>query len=343
MLVDDSAVVRALTRRWLDADPRVEVVRVSVDGEQALKDIAICQPDVVILDVEMPRMDGLAALPGLRKAAPGARVIMASTLTSRGATTTIKALQLGAADYIAKPEATALGAADAYRRDLIDKIVALGERSVGAVKAQAGPIRLRPQVGRGIKPAVLVVAASTGGPAALQAFFTPIASRINVPTLIVQHMPATFMSIFAAKLGESIGRACREARDGEPLGPASFLMAAGDRHLRIARAAAGCVVRLDQEPPVNFCRPAADPLFESAAAAYGQRVLAIVLTGMGHDGRAGSAKIVGAGGRVAVQDEASSIVWGMPGSIAAAGYAEAVEPIEQLGALTLGILNGDAA
>ena len=167
-------------------------------------------------------------------------------------------------------------------------------------------------------PAALLVAASTGGPTALPAFLAPIANRIDAPILIVQHMPAAFTPVFAEKLESAIGKHCREAREGDTLAPGTMLLAPGDKHMRVARVPAGRMIHLDQGEPVNYCRPAADPLFETAAAAFGSRLLCVVLTGMGHDGRAGAGKIVEAGGRVIVQDESSSVVWGMPGAVAQA-------------------------
>jgi two-component system chemotaxis response regulator CheB len=176
---------------------------------------------------------------------------------------------------------------------------------------------------------VLVIAASTGGPSALPVFLSGIARRIDAPILIVQHMPATFTPVFAEKLESVIGKRCREAVDGDVLAPGSVFLAPGDKHMRIE--------------PVNFCRPAADPLFESAAAAFGNRVLGVVLTGMGHDGRDGSGQVVKAGGRIIAQDESTSVVWGMPGAVATAGYAEAVKPLKDLGPLALRMMNGEAA
>ncbi len=346
MVVDDSAVVRGLTRRWLDADPRIEIVQMCSNGAQAVAEAGQFKPDVMLLDVEMPQLDGLAALPELRKAAPDMRIIMASTLTAKGASTTIRALSLGAADYIAKPEASGLSNAEAYRRDLIDKIIALGGKRLSqpapGMRAAPAAFSLRPPARRpAVRPSMLVIASSTGGPAALHAFLAPIAQRIQQPILIVQHMPAAFTAVFAAKLGEQVGKPCREAVDGQPIANGDLLLAPGDFHMRIARSGSGHIVKLDKGDPVNFCRPAADPLFDSAAAAFGQRVQAVVLTGMGSDGRAGSGKIVDAGGRVFVQDEATSVVWGMPGAVAMAGYAEAVKPLSELSVITLSAMNGE--
>ena len=344
MLVDDSAIVRGFMRRWIDEDPRVELVKACSDGQQAVNDAANVRPDVIVLDIEMPNMDGLTALPQLRKAAPDARIVMASTLTAAGATQTVKALALGASDFIAKPQASAMGSVDSYRRDLIEKIVALGERAGPRLNAApSAPIKLRPRQLHTSPPAALLVAASTGGPTALPAFLAPIARRIDAPILIVQHMPAAFTPVFAEKLEAAIGKHCREAREGDVLANGTVLLAPGDKHMRVARVPAGRMIHLDQGEPVNYCRPAADPLFETAAAAYGSRLLCVVLTGMGHDGRAGSGKVVEAGGRVIVQDEATSVVWGMPGSVAQAGHAEAVKPLKELSQLALRMMNGEAA
>ncbi len=345
MLVDDSAIVRGFMRRWIDEDPRSELVKACSDGAQAVAEAANIRPDVIVLDIEMPHMDGLSALPRLRKAAPDARIVMASTLTAAGATQTVKALALGATDFIAKPQASAFGSVDSYRRELVEKIVALGERagvcSIASAPSAAIPLRPRPLIAT--PPAALLVAASTGGPTALPAFLAPIARRIDAPILIVQHMPASFTPVFAEKLETAIGKHCREAQEGDTLSSGTVLLAPGDKHMRIARCPAGRMIHIDQGDPVNYCRPAADPLFETAAATFGSRLLCVVLTGMGHDGRAGAGKIVEAGGRVIVQDEATSVVWGMPGAIAQAGYAEAVKPLKELSQLALHIMSGEAA
>ena len=345
MLVDDSAIVRGFMRRWIDEDARVDLVKVCADGQQAVAEAATTKPDVIVLDIEMPNMDGLTALPHLRRLAPDARIIMASTLTTQGAQQTVKALSLGAADFIAKPQANAMGGVDTYRRDLIDKIVVLGQRH-GTSRpgvAASRPFGLRPRPAIVAPSSVLVIAASTGGPSALPVFLSGIARRIEAPILIVQHMPATFTPVFAEKLESVIGKRCREAVDGDALAPGSVFLAPGDKHMRIARGPAGRIVTLDRGEPVNFCRPAADPLFESAAAAFGNRVLGVVLTGMGRDGRDGAGQVVKAGGRIIAQDESTSVVWGMPGAVATAGYAEAVKPLKDLGPLALRMTNGEAA
>lgn len=342
MLVDDSAIARGFMRRWIEEEPQVELVKVCSDAAQAIAEVARMRPDVIVLDIEMPNMDGLAALPHLRKLAPHARIVMASTLTPAGAQQTVKALSLGAADFITKPQSSAVGGVDSYRRDLIDKIIALGPRLTLRHPSSA-TCTLRPRAAVHCPAAVMVVAASTGGPSALPTFLGPIARRIDAPILIVQHMPATFTALFAEKIEACIGKRCREAVDGDVLAPGSVYIAPGDQQMRIARSPAGRIVTLDRSAPVNFCRPAADPLFESAAAAFGNRVLGVVLTGMGHDGRDGAGHIVKAGGRMLVQDEASSVVWGMPGAIAQAGLAEAIKPLRDLASAALRMMNGEAA
>jgi two-component system chemotaxis response regulator CheB len=246
MLVDDSAIVRGFMRRWIEEEPRVELVKVCSDGAQAVAEVANIRPDVIVLDIEMPNMDGLTALPHLRKLAPQAKIVMASTLTSAGAHQTVKALSLGAADFIAKPQASAMGAVDSYRRELIDKIIALGPRVPSrAGAASPAPVALRTRLAAVGHPSVMVVAASTGGPGALPVFLGQIARHIDVPILIVQHMPATFTPVFAEKLESAIGKRCREAVDGDVLAPGSVYLAPGDYHMRIARSPSGRIVTLD--------------------------------------------------------------------------------------------------
>ena len=342
MIVDDSAVVRGLTRRWLGAEAGIELARVCADGEQAVREISCCRPDVVLLDIDMPRLDGLATLTLLRQAAPDARIIIASRLIGPGATATVRALQLGAADCFVKPPETEFAAADDYRRDLIAKILALGSGRRTPPQTPP-PLSLRSPPLTRVKPSVLVVAASTGGPQALQSFLAPIARRISAPILIVQHMPERLIPIFAERLTTVLGKLCRLPEEGEDLISGSVFIAPGDRCMRILRCGGGMIVSLDRENWTSGSGRAADPLFESAAAACGSRLFGVVLTGMGEDGKNGCAKIVASGGSVAVQDEASSVVWGMAGSVAQSGYAEAVRPLAELSSLTLNRMNGDAA
>jgi two-component system chemotaxis response regulator CheB len=340
LIADHSAIVRGFMRRWIEDDQRIELVKACGESGEAIVETGRLHPDVIVLDADMPGMDGLSTLPHLRKAAPHARIVIASVLSPVGAAAAMKALGAGACDFIAKPEASAVGSVETYRRELIEKIIALGEHH--PLRPQSGiSLRRKPQTC--CPGSLLVIAAATGGPAALQTFLTPIARRIEAPILIVQHMPAKFTPAFAEKLEQATGKHCREARDGDTLAPGAMLLAPGDHHLRVARCPAGRMVHIDKGAPVHFCRPAADPLFESAAAAFGPRVVGVVLTGIGRDGCEGSARIVAAGGRVIVQDEATSVVWGMPGAVAMAGHAEAVKPLRDLSSLALKMMNGDGA
>jgi two-component system chemotaxis response regulator CheB len=360
LIVDDSAVVRGMTARWLGAEEGLEVAGLAHDGEHCVKEAERLQPDVIVLDVEMPRLSGLEALPKLRAVAPGARVVMASTLTRRGGETTIKALAAGAADYIAKPETSGLGGAEAYRRDLVLKIRGLGHarrRAATPISAEAAlrapalpPLAPTPQASvalathRAKRPDLLVVGSSTGGPQALQVFLSGLlgspARRPSLPILIVQHMPPTFTAILAEHIANVLKIDCREARNNDPVRAGEILIAPGDFHMRVARTTSGLCVRLDQGAAVSYCRPAVDPLFESAAEVTDGRVLGVVLTGMGADGRDGSRRVVQLGGRVLVQDEASSVVWGMPGAVAKAGLASAIEPLDRIGFVTQKAIEG---
>lgn len=345
MIADDSVVVRGLLQRWLSSDPGIEIVAVAGDGRQAVDMAAKHLPDVIVLDIEMPRMSGLEALPHLMALTPKPKVVMSSTLTTRGADVTMRALDLGAADYLAKPQATHLGGADAFRNELIAKVLHLGRaaqirRSCAATAHPAAPAQApapkeaaepyRPIAPRRVD--VVAVAASTGGPPALKAFIEALGPDFRTPVLIVQHMPATFTPILADHLGRQAGREAREAVDGEPITPGAVLIAPGGKHLTVKRSGARMIAHLDEDPPENWCRPAADKLFRSVAEAYGANALAVVLTGMGHDGLAGARAMAERGAPILAQDEASSVVWGMPGAIADAKLASLVAPVQSIAA-----------
>lgn len=335
MFVDDSAIARGFMRRWIEEDHRLELVKVCADGLQAIAEAGALRPDVIVIDMEMPGLDGLATLTQIRRAAPSARIVMAATGSNTCAAATVKALTMGASDFIAKPEASSLGGVDKFRRELIEKIVALGPHHA------PHPFKLRAKPEPACTPAAMLVAAATGGAGALQTFLAPIARRIDAPILIVEHMPKGYTKLLAEWLEQSIGKRCREAVDGDVLAPGTILLAPGGHHMRVARCPAGRMVHLDLGDPIEACRPAADALFESAALAFGPRLLAVVLSGMGRDGCAGARRIAEAGGRVIVQDEASSCVWEMPGAVAMDGYAEAVKPVKELSQLALRLMNGD--
>lgn len=338
LIIDDSAVVRGLVARWIEADPRLEVAATCADGEQGVRRAGELQPDLVVLDIEMPRMDGLTALPLLLKAAPRARVVMASTLTRKGAEVTMRALSLGAADYAPKPEAGRVSGAETYRTELLQKLVALsprqGVRSPAVAAAPAArPVstaKAAPRGGLAPKPALIAIGSSTGGPQALRDVMSAVPRDARVPIVIAQHMPKLFTAILAEHLSKC-GVPAAEAKHGETLRPGRAYLAPGDWHFTIKASGGALVAELDQSEPVNFCRPAVDPLFASCAKAVGRGVLAVVLTGMGHDGRDGARLVRDAGGHVIAQDQATSVVWGMPGSVAEAGLADMILPLKDIG------------
>jgi two-component system chemotaxis response regulator CheB len=342
MLVDDSAVVRGMVSRWLATEPGIGIVASCLNGKIALDTIDKAQPDIVILDIEMPEMDGLTALPQIVKRAPNARVIMASTLTLRNAEVTMRALAMGATDTIAKPSSVSTpDAGEAFRRELVLKIRGLGARRTSlsplaaappgfapAAPAAGGPIKLRPY--SKVRPGILCIGSSTGGPQALNAVFAALPSRLGVPIVVTQHMPPTFTQILAKHLGAASNRPACEAANGMALAPDHVYVAPGDKHLLLRREEARTVCVLTNDPPENFCRPAVDPMFRSAARAFGAETFCVVLTGMGADGRNGAQAVADAGGATIVQDEATSVVWGMPGAVAQAGMASGVFPLNSI-------------
>jgi two-component system, chemotaxis family, protein-glutamate methylesterase/glutaminase len=351
LVVDDSAVIRGLITRILESDPELAVVGSVGNGQQAIATLRRTNVDIVVLDIEMPVMDGLTALPLMLEAAPHARIIMASTLTKRNAQISLKALQAGAADYVAKPTSTAeIQAGQDFRRELVDKVKALGaagrkRRAERGGEAAAADLPFRPPAGAArparhptvaLRPAaqrppeVIAIGSSTGGPQALMTALARFPTSIRLPILITQHMPATFTSILAEHLARASGWPTAEAVEGEPVRAGRIYVAPGDFHMKVATENGARVLRLTKEPPENFCRPAVDPMFRSVAQAFGAGVLAVVLTGMGSDGAKGARTIVDAGGAVIAQDEATSVVWGMPGAAANAGVCSAVLPLPEL-------------
>lgn len=339
LICDDSAVVREALARLLESDPEIQVVARAGNGQAALDVFARSRADVVLLDVEMPVMDGLTALPLLLRASPGVRVIIASTLTYKGAAVALRALRNGAVDYVAKPGIRDMEG-DGFRRELLAKVK--GHASIRRAAPSAScTFLLRPA---GQTPRLLAVASSTGGPRALFDLFHGLSARgaLPVPTVVTQHMPPTFTPILAEHLARAGGLPCAEAQDGEMLQPGAIRLAPGDRHLLVRRTAGGLQARLSDGPPENFCRPSADPMLRSAGEACDGRVLVMMLTGMGRDGLAGTRAVVEAGGTALAQDEASSVVWGMPGSVARAGLCHAVLPVPRLAARALELLPGAA-
>jgi two-component system chemotaxis response regulator CheB len=365
MVVDDSVVIRGMISRWIASEPDMVVAASLRTGLEAVNQIDRINPDVAVLDIEMPELDGIAALPKLLAKKRNLVVIMASTLTRRNAEISFKALSLGAADYIPKPESTREpAAADIFHHDLIQKIRALGTkaRRVGQVSpihptapavlpvqelkprgtaARPTTIAAPAALAGGAQPArrafssqtprVLVIGSSTGGPQALMALVTELGPVIDrCPVLITQHMPPTFTTILAEHLARSSRRPAHEAVDGEIVKPGQIYLAPGGRHMRVTRHGADVAIALDNGPPVNFCKPAVDPLFTSAIEIWQGGTLAVILTGMGSDGMRGGKDIVAAGGSVIAQDEATSVVWGMPGAAANAGICAAILPLNQI-------------
>lgn len=329
-IVDDSVVVRGLLSQWVRAEPDMELVVSASDGQQALDKIANVDADVCILDIEMPVMGGLEALPKLLQRRPDLRVIIASTLSSRGGDITMRALDMGASDYVTKPEATKLGGAAAYRDELLQKIrgLAARRRAMGVAPPitprPAGPIR------RQVRPRAVFVCSSTGGPPALRTFLSGLGSGWRTPVFIVQHMPAAFTKALAEHLAKTTGLRVVEAAHGGRVEDGVVYLAPGGFHLTVAGTSSLAATELDQGPEENYCRPAGDKLLRSAANVYGAEAVAVILTGMGHDGREGARALAAKGGLIMAQDEASSVVWGMPGAVAEAGLARLVRPVQGL-------------
>ncbi len=376
MIVDDAVVVRGLVSRWVDAEPDLKIVASLRTGQDALDELERTDPEVVLLDVEMPVLDGMAALPLLLQKRPNLAIIMVSTVTRRNAEVTLKALTLGAADYVPKPETNhEVTTSETFRHDLIEKIRHIGWRRRGRKYVPPTPRQpasaLRPQkpftveglVADGnvhalqapqpqseIKlrafapaiPRVLLIGASTGGPQALSTILAAIGRVIDrAPVLITQHMPPTFTTILSEHLTRISGRPACEAVEGEPILAGKIYVAPGGRHLRVARVNGTAVARIDNGPAINFCKPAVDPLFASAAKVWGSWNLAVILTGMGADGTEGAGEIVAAGGNVLAQDEASSVVWGMPGAVAHAGHCAAILPLDRIAGKITRLFCGD--
>jgi len=361
MLVDDAVVVRGLFARWVEAEPDLEVVATLRTGRDAVNQLERVDPDVVVLDVDMPELDGIAALPLLLEKKRDLVVIMASTLTRRNAEISLRALSLGAADYIPKPGSNReVSASTAFRRDLIEKIRQLGLRAKRlrhGIKARVSrPVKSAPSIAPAAEeitplrlrqmpltpPRVLVIGASTGGPQALNRLVVQIDSVIQrAPVLITQHMPPTFTAVLAEHLARVSKFPVREASDGEEVNAGAIYLAPGGMHMKVERRDGTAVIAIDDGPMVNFCKPAVDPLFASAAQVWGNKVLALVLTGMGSDGLAGAKEIVAAGGHVIAQDEETSVVWGMPGQVTNAGLCSAVLPLPEIGGRITRLFTGE--
>lgn len=361
MVVDDSAVIRGLITRSLETDPEVKVVASVGDGKQAVSQIGRTGVDVVVLDIEMPVMDGMTALPLLLEASSSTKVIMASTLTERNADISLKAMEFGASDYVAKPTSTReISTGQDFKTELLSKVKVLGtqarrdpkRRSGGAAAGRSvrpttpvvgvrrtaggveivnrgGEVKLRPMP-TAFRPQLLAIGSSTGGPQALFQVLRAV-GKIKVPIILTQHMPKTFTTILAEHITRQCGITAVEAVDGMPLQAGRVHLAPGDYHMVVEGKPGAATLRLNQNPPENFCRPSVDPMLRSVVSVFGGRVLVAILTGMGQDGMLGCRQIVNAGGAVFAQDEATSVVWGMPGAVAVAGLCAKILPVEKIG------------
>lgn len=343
LVVDDSVVIRRLVTQALEEDAEIAVVGTAANGSIALQRIPQCNPDLLTLDIEMPVMDGLETLRRLRRVYPQVRVIMFSTLTERGAAVTLEALTLGASDYVTK--ASNEGSLDRslarLREDLIPKIkqffILPGQSRAAATPelAQfhaASPLwPSKPAAQSAMtRPRVVAIGVSTGGPAALGAILPQLPAGFPLPILIVQHMPPLFTRFLAERLCSSCPLSVKEAGEGDLVAPGHILIAPGDFHMKVIGNGSGARVHLDQLPPQNSCRPAVDALFSSIGQAYGGAVVGVILTGMGQDGLRGVEILKAQGAAILAQDEASSVVWGMPGAVANAGLADCILPLDKI-------------
>jgi two-component system chemotaxis response regulator CheB len=356
LVVDDSVVVRRLIVDALSGAPDIMVAGTAANGLLAQAKIDQLKPDVVTMDIEMPQMDGIAAVKELRKRDRHLPVIMFSTLSDAGASATLEALAAGATDYVTKPSNVGSIAESiaAVREQLVPKIRSLTRRARPVVRT-AGPVRpaaadhrppsavvpsrvpaaparpsVPPRPGPRGRVDVLAVGSSTGGPDALALVLTALPTDLAVPIVVTQHMPPVFTRMFAERLNRSTPLRVVEAADGMELTPATVYIAPGDRHLVLQRRGTVTVTQLSGAAPENSCRPAVDVMFRSVAALYGAAVCAAVLTGMGQDGRGGAKMLRDAGAEVLAQDEATSVVWGMPGAVVAAGLATEILPIDKI-------------
>jgi len=333
MVVDDSVVIRRLVTQALEQDPMIEVVGSASNGAIGLRRIPEYQPDVITLDIEMPDMNGIEMLRRIRKDAPHLRVIMFSTLTERGGAVTLEALALGADDYVTKVsnEGSLDRSLSRLKEEMIPRIKQFFNLPVTAPRPETTPVRVRMPSGRAMaattirqRPKVLVIGVSTGGPAALGAILPSMPKDFPLPILVVQHMPPLFTRLLAERLDATCKLKVKEAAEGEAVEAGTILIAPGDYHMKVASTGNGMKICLDQSPRQNSCRPAVDALFASAAEIYGGAVVAVILTGMGQDGLLGVEALRTKGASILAQDEASSVVWGMPGAVVNAGLADRV-------------------
>jgi two-component system chemotaxis response regulator CheB len=361
LVVDDSAVIRGFFSRFIEAAGGLKVVGSAANGELALSFLEKNEVDVVLLDIEMPVMDGITALPKILQKDPNIGVIMASSLTKENAALVMKCLQMGATECLAKPTSAEMQGSTLFQDTLAIKARAAGTaarrkrgrnkplRSFDAASPAAKPaaadapprtVSLRPPQIAPRPPEVIAIGSSTGGPQALTTFFTDLKGPLRQPIFITQHMPPTFTAILADNIARHAGIVCREAKDGEVVTPGTAYVAPGNFHMTVKGQSGSLRIALNQEPPENFCRPSVDPMLRSLVEAYGPRILSVIFTGMGADGLKGCQRVVEAGGTVVAQDEASSVVWGMPGAVAMAGICTHVLPLDRMAAAVRDLSEG---
>ena len=369
VIVDDSSVVLSIFERTINKEPDMVVTAMADDGIKAIETMQEQQDaDIVTLDIEMPNMDGITALPELLKIAPNIPIVIASTLTQRNADTSLKALSLGARDYIAKPSAQGevLVSAEEFQKELVQKIRIWATKCRKArglpmptppaeatqnikktpsanTELQAAIQEFQTTTHSGSKPQILAIGSSTGGPQALFQFFKDLEQNIDIPVVITQHMPATFTPILCEHIERQSGWKAKEGKQGDRLEKNTIYMAPGDYHMLIEGTAEAPSIKLTQTDPVNFCRPAVDPMLESLIDIYGANILTVILTGMGKDGLEGCRLVKKSGGNIIAQDEETSIVWGMPGAVATDGICSHVLPLEEIGTKVTTLLTGEVS
>jgi len=331
LLVDDSAVVRGLFKKLLESDSDIRVVGAVTNGLNAIEYFRTADADVVLLDLEMPKMDGLTALPKLLKIKPTLKVIIVSSLSTHGSRQTLNALELGALDYLPKP--TASTALSQLKDDLILKIKTLYGISESKVKSSVSQMPQARALSRP-NPEIIVIGSSTGGPNALNEFFSALPISCDLPILVVQHIPKNFSDALAERISVAAKRPCFVAKEGMNIERGNIYLAPGDYHMYAVKSGESIKLKLDQAPEVNYCRPAVDPMFQSTSRIYGAKTLGIVFTGMGSDGAKGALEVKNSGGIVIAQDEESSVVWGMPGAVVNEKAADYILPLNKIAEAT---------
>lgn len=356
MLVDDSAVIRGLIARTLEAEKDIRIVSSVSNGEMAVNSVAKNEPDVIVLDIEMPVMDGITALPLILEKKPDVKVLICSTLSSKGADVSLRALELGATACLVKPTSTSeIGGSQSFQQELLRLVQTLGRKerrsvaplsgadSAGSVGVSSDHVRVQKSSTFSLKdkltvyngkPSIIAIGSSTGGP---QALFEVMKSfkGIHLPVVVTQHMPKTFTTLLAKHIETNCGIPCFEGEEGMSLQKGHAYIAPGGFHMEITGSPESPVIQLNDGPAESFCKPSVEPMMRSLINLYGQKIMAIMLTGMGSDGLAGFKTLADMGGHIVAQDEETSVVWGMPGAVANAGVCSAVLPLQRIGPYVL--------